>query len=60
MTPHDEASSTEAPAPANGREATAPGRLARWLPILTNGGALIGLLLVVVQLQQNRDLVRAP
>lgn len=34
-------------------------RLTRWLPLVANVGALIGLLLVVVQLQQNRDLMRA-
>lgn len=34
-------------------------RFTRWLPLVANVGALIGLLLVVVQLQQNRDLMRA-
>jgi hypothetical protein len=34
-------------------------RLTQWLPIAANGGALIGLMLVVVQLQQNRNLMRA-
>ena len=33
--------------------------LVRWLPIAANGGALVGLLLVVVQLQQSRELTRA-
>lgn len=31
----------------------------KWLSLAANVGALIGLLLVVVQLQQNRDLMRA-
>jgi hypothetical protein len=34
-------------------------RWTRWLPIAANGGALIGLLLVALQLQQNRELTRA-
>jgi hypothetical protein len=34
-------------------------RLGRWLTVGANVGALIGLLLVVVQLQQNRELMRA-
>ena len=34
-------------------------RPARWLSLLANVGALIGLLLIVVQLGQNRDLMRA-
>jgi hypothetical protein len=34
-------------------------RPARWLSLLANLGALVGILLIVVQLQQNRDLMRA-
>ena len=34
-------------------------RPAQWLSLVANVGALIGLLLIVVQLQQNRDLMRA-
>lgn len=34
-------------------------RLTRWLSLTANGGVLIGLLLVVMQLQQNRALMRA-
>jgi hypothetical protein len=34
-------------------------RRTRWLTFGANVGALIGLLLIVVQLQQNRDLMRA-
>jgi len=34
-------------------------RPARWLSLLANVGALIGLLLIAAQLQQNRDLMRA-
>lgn len=33
--------------------------LTRWLALAANGGALLGLLLVVVQLRQNRQLMRA-
>lgn len=34
-------------------------RPGRWLSLLANLGALVGILLIVVQLQQNRDLMRA-
>lgn len=34
-------------------------RLTRWLSLVANVGALIGLLLVGLQLRQNRDLMRA-
>jgi hypothetical protein len=62
--PSDPVQSVADPAPAqssaesqgnslNGR------RFTRWLPLAGNVGALIGLLLVAVQLQQNRDLMRA-
>jgi nuclear transport factor 2 (NTF2) superfamily protein len=34
-------------------------RPVRWLSLIANLGALIGLLLIVVQLRQNRDLMRA-
>ena len=34
-------------------------RPVRWLSLVANVGALIGLLLIVVQLRQNRDLMRA-
>jgi hypothetical protein len=36
-----------------------PGRMVRWLGLAANVAALIGLYLVVVQLQQNRELTRA-
>jgi hypothetical protein len=34
-------------------------RPVRWLSLVANVGALIGLLLIVMQLRQNRDLMRA-
>ncbi len=43
------------PAPSSG----GPSRAAQWLGVAANLGALVGLLLVVVQLRQNRDLMRA-
>jgi len=70
MDPHErEHAATPASVPSPAPPPSAPvapsdayrdrGRLTRWLPIAANGGALIGLLLVVVQLQQNREMMRA-
>ena len=34
-------------------------RLFQWIALATNGGTIVGLLFVIMQLQQNRSLMRA-
>jgi hypothetical protein len=59
--PTDKAPATPAAEHERGVQHAArdPGRLVRWLGLAANVAALVGLYLVVMQLQQNRELTRA-
>ncbi|MEZ4584818.1 MAG: hypothetical protein R2909_00250 [Gemmatimonadales bacterium] len=57
--PDDDAAAVESAAAGGHDQAASPGRMARWLPVAANVGALLGLLLVALELRQNRELTRA-
>ena len=44
---------------ASGDKRMSKERLMQWIALAANGGTIIGLLMVIMQLQQNRTLMRA-
>jgi hypothetical protein len=44
---------------ASGDDQMSKERLMQWIALAANGGTIIGLLMVIMQLQQNRTLMRA-
>ncbi len=58
-TPEPSSAESSRPSPAPAPPSGGTSRAAQWLGVAANLGALVGLLLVVVQLRQNRDLMRA-